>query len=203
MRSKSILQTDFFFSQNKPPFWDYRLDYKQLYVMNNISNQVIFFSHLFSLLGVNTSSYQDHFLWTFCRWLSWQSDKFQCVDRLLIFWIVLPRRRSKQQIWQEIVHLELSATWNTLIRRLQPYYSRTSPYGHPTTVDTFLPTSLVFPTQEAMVHRYIYGPVSHFLLRVWTSRYCGHFLSGPELSTLARFYCTWFRNCQNWSSFVE
>ncbi len=28
VRSKSILQTDFFFSQNKAPLWDYRLDYK-------------------------------------------------------------------------------------------------------------------------------------------------------------------------------
>ncbi len=25
---------------------------------------------------------------------------------------------------------------------------------------------------------------------VWTPSYCGHFLSGPKLSTLARFYCT-------------
>ena len=30
VHSKSILQTDFFFSKNKAPFWDYRLVYKEL-----------------------------------------------------------------------------------------------------------------------------------------------------------------------------
>ncbi len=31
---------------------------------------------------------------------------------------------------------------------------------------------------------------------VWTPRYCGHFLCGPKVSTLVRFYCISFRVLQ-------
>ena len=87
-------------------------------------------------------------------------------------------------------------------------YSRTSPRGHPTTVDTpslrtlfsrpvcfslYNPVCQVSLVWTVVGCGVLCGPWPHLVSLVWTPRYCGHFLSGPLLSTLARFYC--IANC--------
>ena len=74
---------------------------------------------------------------------------------------------------------------------VQLKYSRTSPYGHPTTVDT-PPLWTLFSRPVWFSLYVVCGPWPHLVSLVWTPRYCGHFLSGHLLPTLARFHC----NCK-------
>ena len=61
-------------------------------------------------------------------------------------------------------------------------YSRTPPCGHPTFVDTP-------PLWTLSARPVCLWPWPHIVSLVGTPRYCGHFLFGPQVSTLPRFYC--------------